>query len=143
VRWSARHYLVRHAALTRVPLTRVPLTRVVVVGDSMRPTLEPGDRLLVRRGSPVAAGDVVAVCDPRRPERVMVKRVASTSADGVRVLGDNAAASTDSRLLGPVPPTAVVGRVVYRYAPASRRGKLGPPEPGAGGTLGGHVVRRR
>ncbi|MFN2609023.1 MAG: nickel-type superoxide dismutase maturation protease [Acidimicrobiales bacterium] len=97
------------------------LRRVEVVGDSMRPTLEPGDRLLLWRGGRPRPGDLVAVADPRRRSRTVVKRLAGVVPAGLTVLGDNPAASTDSRTFGPVPPTDLRGRVVYRYAPASRR----------------------
>ncbi len=66
----------------------------------MLPGLEPGDRLLVLRYSPARVGDVVAVADPRLPTRTMVKRVASRGPQGITLLGDNAPASTDSRILG-------------------------------------------
>src|SRR6478752_5761559 len=96
-----------------------PLRRVAVHGDSMRPLLEPGDRLLVawlpwRRPR---AGDVVAVVDPRDGGRVLVKRVAGVDAEGVTVLGDNVGASTDSRTFGAVAPDLVLGRALYRYWP--------------------------
>ena len=98
--------------------------RVVVEGRSMEPTLAPGDRLLVVRARRVRAGEVVAVRDPRRGDRVLVKRVAAVLDDGVVVRGDNAEASTDSRSFGPVPARAVVGRVVRCYAPAWRAGPV-------------------
>jgi nickel-type superoxide dismutase maturation protease len=101
-----------------------PVGRVEVTGDSMRPALLPGDRLLVLRGRRIHSGDVVAVADPRQPARTMVKRVAGRSGAGVTVLGDNPAASTDSRAFGPVPSSTVRGRAVYRYFPADRRGLL-------------------
>lgn len=101
-----------------------PLGRVAVTGDSMRPALQPGDRLLVLRRARVDVGDVVAVADPREPTRVMVKRVAGREGGGVTVLGDNAAASTDSRTFGPVASSAVRGRAFYRYFPDDRRGLL-------------------
>jgi signal peptidase I len=96
------------------------LTRVEVAGDSMRPTFEPGDRLLVRRTRRPRRGDVVALLDPRDASRLLVKRVAALDDDGVVVLGDNPAASTDSRLFGPVAPDRLVGVAIYRYAPSSR-----------------------
>lgn len=98
--------------------------RVVVSGDSMRPTFEPGDRLLVLPTAAVREGDVVALRDPTRPDRVLVKRVMRFDTSGVHVRGDNDAASTDSRHFGPVLPSAVVGRVVYRYHPPGRSGRL-------------------
>jgi len=107
-------------------MTHWPVRRVAVQGDSMRPALEPGDRLLVLRLLRPRPGDVVAVVDPRDGERVMVKRVAAVDPDDgrVTVLGDNPAASTDSRMFGPVRSDHVLGRAVYRYWPEQRRGRL-------------------
>ena len=103
--------------------------RVEVAGDSMRPTLEPGDRLVLARVGRVQPGDLLAVRDPRLPERVVVKRLAELSPKGLVVLGDNPGSSTDSRHFGPVDPRAVKGRAVYRYAPEHRRGPLIPSWP--------------
>ena len=103
-----------------------PLRRVVVAGESMAPALVPGDRLLVVRGLRYRPGELVALADPRRPARTLVKRVGA-AVDGGRayvVLGDRPEASTDSRTFGPVPRAAVHGRAVYRYAPAARAGRL-------------------
>lgn len=105
------------------------LRRVEVAGGSMAPTFLPGDRLLVlasllRRPSWPAVGDIVAVADPRDPGRILVKRVAAVDrpTTTVEVRGDDPGASTDSRDFGPVPLASVVGRAVYRYAPAGRTG---------------------
>ena len=55
----------------------------------------------------------------------MVKRVHRVNDDGsVFVVGDNPHASTDSREFGSVARGAVVGRVIYRYAPRRRAGRL-------------------
>ncbi len=43
------------------------------------------------------------------------------------VLGDNRAASTDSRDFGPVPASAIVGTAVLRYWPLGRAGRLSRP----------------
>jgi len=99
------------------------VSRVEVMGDSMRPTLEPGDRVVLSRIRRARTGDLVAVTDPRQPQRLVVKRVVDVSSTGLTVLGDNPAASTDSRVFGPVPADTVRGRVVYRYHPAARRGR--------------------
>jgi type IV secretory pathway protease TraF len=105
----------------------------------MVPALLPGDRVLVWRGlgpfrPPIRVGDLVAVVDPRDSEtrgsggvpreRLMVKRVAGREGDEVVLRGDNESASTDSRHFGPVPAAAIRGRVIYRYLPEERRGRL-------------------
>lgn len=112
------------------------VSRVEVAGDSMAPTLLPGDRLLVVRWpTPLAPwpapGQVVAVHDPRDPARVLVKRVGTVDRvrGTVEVLGDDPGASTDSREFGLVPRSLVVGPAVYRYAPPGRVGS-GPWHPG-------------
>lgn len=114
------------AVLAGASLTALArLHRLEVTGQSMQPTLVPGDRLLLLRTRRVRAGDLVVLPDPREPRRMVVKRVVVTSAGGVTVRGDNAVASTDSRQFGMVPRASVRGRVVYRYFPDSRRGRIG------------------
>jgi nickel-type superoxide dismutase maturation protease len=93
----------------------------------MVPALLPGDRVVVVQGlgplrPGIRVGDLVALTDPRQPERIMVKRIADVRAGQVVVRGDNEAASTDSRHFGPVSRRAIRGRVVYRYYPTDRRG---------------------
>ena len=95
----------------------------------MAPTLASGDYVIVdnrayARRSP-APGDIVLACDPREPSRVIAKRVAGPDgADGVVLLGDNPDQSTDSRDFGPVRPTDITGRVVWRYWPPARFGPI-------------------
>jgi signal peptidase I len=117
----------------------------------MRPAIEPGDWLLVdpttrrwpRRGS------IVVFREPLTGV-LAVKRVAARPgdwvpfADGWLQLGDDEAwllgdatdqalaaadhgAAIDSRQYGPVPVEALVGRAWFRYGPARRVGRLGPP----------------
>lgn len=103
----------------------------------MRPAFLPGDRLYVdpTPGRPLAAGDVVVARDPERPGHLLLKRIAATpdGAGGARpsppegqldLVGDNAAASRDSRQFGSVPSSAVVGLAWFRYAPPGRRAHL-------------------
>jgi len=102
-----------------------PLGRVAVEGRSMRPTLEPGDRLLLVRRRTYRPGAIVALVDPR-DGRLLVKRVAAVTDDGrLVVAGDDPAASTDSRTFGPVPRALVRGQAVHRYAPPGRAGRTG------------------
>ncbi len=98
--------------------------RLVVEGRSMAPTLLPGDRLLLVRARRLRPGDLVAVRDPRNERRLLVKRVAAINGGKVALRGDNPDASTDSRVFGDVAIRLVLGRVVRRYAPAPRRGRV-------------------
>ena len=104
----------------------------------MRPTLEPGDWLLVDPEGyaerPPAAGDLVLVTDPRSivtdprsTGRLLVKRVAEVY-DGGRelfVVGDAHDGSTDSRAFGSVTTATVEGRPWFRYWPPRRMGRVG------------------
>ncbi|HMC41150.1 MAG TPA: nickel-type superoxide dismutase maturation protease [Acidimicrobiales bacterium] len=98
--------------------------RVVVSGESMRPALEAGDRLLVVPVARARPGQVVAVRDPRLPRRVLVKRVNAVLPGGLDVRGDSGEASTDSRVFGPVPHRDLLGVAVYRYHPPNRAGRI-------------------
>jgi nickel-type superoxide dismutase maturation protease len=92
--------------------------RAVVGGDSMTPTLQPGDQVLVRYGVRPRTGDVVVVQLPGRP--LGVKRLIRRTGTGWWIEGD-AADSTDSRTFGSVLDEAVLGRVRWRYWPLVRR----------------------
>lgn len=120
---------------------------MVVLGKSMLPTFEEGDRVLAlaprltRPLSPrrrrLRTGDVVVIADPRQPGRsgvgpAFLKRVCAAYADGIEVRGDNPEASTDSRHFGPVPWEAVLGIVVYRYFPPGRVSWWPGRNPGLG-----------
>ena len=104
------------------------LDAVAVTGRSMRPTLEPGDRLLVEawtyRWREPRPGEIVLAADPRAPHRELIKRVAAVEAGAVTILGDNPD-STDSRTFGLVPASSVRWRVVFRYWPPRRVGLVG------------------
>jgi signal peptidase I len=120
------------ALVAALGVSRV-VRRYVVVGRSMLPAYEPGERLLVEaltyRLRRPRAGEVVVVRQPGSGGRLDLKRIAAgpgetTRVEGVeRVLtddewfvqGDNALESTDSRQLGPVRQRDIVGRVWGRY----------------------------
>ena len=119
----------------------------------MRPSIEPGDWLLVdptttrwpRRGS------IVIFHEPDS-QLLAIKRVAARPGDRVQLddghlilgadeawlLSDAADADLlaagsgqpiDSRRYGPVPVEALVGRVWFRYGPLERIGPLAPLSP--------------
>ena len=96
-----------------------PLGRFRIEDDSMRPTLGPGDFVVVNRWAyrlrPPVTGDVVVMSDPERAERFLVKRIAATREPSrIDVMGDNAARSRDSRAFGPVRADRIVGKVWLR-----------------------------
>jgi mitochondrial inner membrane protease subunit 1 len=97
------------------------------------PALLPGDRLYVDRRAyrtaRPAPGDLVVTRDPERPDRFLVKRVASAEStpsapSSVVLVGDDPTASRDSRQFGPVPLGLLVGRVYRCYHPPDRRREL-------------------
>jgi nickel-type superoxide dismutase maturation protease len=98
------------------------LRRVVVTGDSMLPSLRPGDCLLVSARSGFDVGDVVVARRPGVPDLLLVKRVVRRDDAGWWLLSDNAAAGLDdSRAFGVLPDACVVGKVLLRYYPWRRR----------------------
>jgi len=103
----------------------LPITRVRVVGPSMEPALRNGDWWVVRRTAKVGVGDVVLAVHPQRPHALVVKRIARREPEGWWVLGDNGAASDDSRVFGVVPDANVVGRLWWRYRPLRRQAVAG------------------
>jgi nickel-type superoxide dismutase maturation protease len=99
--------------------------KFVVQDTSMRPALQPRDRLLVGKWLRPRRGDVVVVRDPEQRSIFLVKRVATLEPNGDLVLqADNPNVSRDSRHFGAVPRHLIVGRAIFRYLPAERRGWL-------------------
>jgi signal peptidase I len=141
--------------------------RVEVAGESMQPSLLPGDFLVLRRGAPstgqLEAGSIVALRDATG--RLILKRVIGLPGESLRVgtavlinrrpliepyasgeapqnqfrganqlpedeyflIGDNRAASTDSRDFGAVQRDRIKGIAVARYWPLPRAGSLVRP----------------
>ncbi len=102
---------------------RIPVGWAVVRGDSMRPVLADGDRLLVRYGAPVRTGDVVVARfadGTLAVKRASERRTTRGGAAAWWLLGDNPA-GVDSRHRGPVPDADVLGVAVLRVWPAPRR----------------------
>ncbi|MEI6271594.1 MAG: S26 family signal peptidase [Chloroflexota bacterium] len=117
-------------------MTARRIWRAVVAETSMTPALQPGDTLLLLPAGPYGlpwlratprAGSIVVV---ERDGRLDVKRVAASprdlpqTPDALWLLGDNAAASNDSRQGGPVPLSALRGIAIFRTGPSGRRGRV-------------------
>jgi hypothetical protein len=101
----------------------------------MRPSLVPGDRLLVRYGARVRPG--VLVLARLADGTLAVKRAAHRQAatggrPGWWLASDNPTAGVDSRHRGPVPEADVLAVVLARLWPRPRprwalHGDTGPP----------------
>jgi nickel-type superoxide dismutase maturation protease len=103
--------------------------RVAIEGPSMEPTLVAGDWLLVDPdaygGRTPVVGELVLAPDPREDDLLLIKRVDAVAPDGrLRLAGDDADHSTDSRAFGSIDPASVVGRPWFRYWPMERFGRI-------------------
>jgi signal peptidase I len=94
---------------------------VRVVGESMLPTLRPGDVLLVRVGAEPRPGDVV-VADLPGGRGAGVKRAARRDREGWWLERDSVTTGSDSWLFGAVADEDVRGVVRARLWP--RPGRL-------------------
>ncbi|MDP2013087.1 MAG: nickel-type superoxide dismutase maturation protease [Actinomycetota bacterium] len=92
-------------------------TAIAIAGASMEPALRSGQWWLVRRTKNVRPGQMSVFWHPLRVDLLTVKRVDHRQAAGWWVVGDNPAASDDSRFFGAVDPQRVVGYLVLRYRP--------------------------
>lgn len=108
-------------------LLRIGLAEVY--NPSMVPTLNPGDRLVVRYGAAVRAGDVVVLRHPFRQDLLIVKRAVERRDGGWWVMGDNPYVENDSREFGVVPDDLVVARAWLRLRPRPAAGS-GPAGSG-------------
>ena len=68
------------------------------------------------------------LCSRASPATSRVPASVRPDAGTLEVAGDAREHSTDSRAFGPVPRGSIVGRAVYRYAPAGRSGRGPWPE---------------
>jgi signal peptidase I len=130
--------------------------RVAVTEASMLPAIEPGDWLLVNPlvSSWPPVGSVVIFREPDSGE-LAVKRVAAGPGSSVRfaagyltlaadeawLTADASPGQTgragygppvDSNRFGPVPRSLLVGRVLFRYGPLRRFGRISSPDGSTG-----------
>lgn len=118
------------AAVLAATFARRWLDAVEVRGDSMAPSLLPGELLLVERVTLALrrprAGEVVLAGDPREPGRELVKRVAAYDPRTglVDLRGDAPERSADSRTFGSIPVGEIRWRAALRYWPPQRWRRL-------------------
>ena len=86
-----------------------------VEGDSMLPSLQPKQRLLVKlrlQGDKSPTPGTIVVCrHPSEINMVITKRVWRSNDGWLELRGDNPEASTDSRHFGQVPLDRLIGEV--------------------------------
>ena len=87
----------------------------IIEGESMRPTLQPGDCVFINPKLKPKIGDIALFQHPFKQNINVVKRLAEITPDGrFFFLGDNAPESTDSRSFGAVLPKDILGVAVCR-----------------------------
>lgn len=110
----------------------------IVHGESMVPTLQSGDYLIIDeityRFRQPEIGDVIVFHYPKDPSQFFIKRIKGLPGDTVNntilrsneyyVLGDNRLQSSDSRYWGPIEANLIVGRAVIRLWPLNNLGLL-------------------
>ena len=86
-----------------------------VEGNSMMPTLDEDDVVLVKHSRRVKIGDVVLAQHPYKQSVKVLKRIAEVDDQGRYILtGDNPEESTDSRTFGSIGATDILGKVIGR-----------------------------
>ena len=97
---------------------KAPISRFTVNGNSMVPTLQPGQDVLsfnwAYLGKQPRVGDIVIVkSEKSKVKSEIIKRVERVEGDQVYLVGDNQSESTDSRDFGAISINNIVGKVVY------------------------------
>lgn len=136
--------------LAALLVARALLHVVTVNGDSMTPTYQEGDQLLVLRrafltrvrvGAVVVClpppGIVITDGDADAATQFIVKRVTALPDGQVYVLGDAPRHSFDSRMFGALAPELVRGVIIRRIRAAKASS---PSGPAVASSPGGHDV---
>ena len=86
-----------------------------VEGDSMSPTLENGDLVLVNFQTEFKVGDIILANHPFDKGEKLIKRIWKISPEGKYFLvGNNLAKSTDSRHFGELSAKDILGKIEAR-----------------------------
>lgn len=113
-------------------MTSLPFP-VRISGDSMRPVLPPGARAIavpLQDLATLRAGDVVIVRHPGRSQGELIKRILGRTEHGEYLLAaDNPSRGAESVDFGPVPGSAILARVPWRYWPLPPRSLRKRPAP--------------
>lgn len=89
------------------------MTKVVIHGDSMLPTLKPGDIIKFSVVESLEVGDIILVFHPLRKNMKIVKRIKSIDGDRFFLEGDNPdpLSSDDSHNFGTVSFDSIIGKM--------------------------------
>lgn len=91
----------------------IPFSRYKIVGHSMEPTFQEGEVVWIYNWfylfNKPKTGDIVVV---RVADKDLLKRISKVDVAGVTVSGDNQADSLDSRRLGEIKFSQLVGKVL-------------------------------
>ena len=91
-----------------------------VRGNSMLPTLEPGQEVLIKplagaARNAINPGDLLYVQHPLDSSRQIIKRCSHCEGTKVWLVGDNSAESTDSRSYGALPAKFILGKLICTF----------------------------
>lgn len=90
----------------------VPISKFKILGNSMIPTLKPGDQVLTFNWFiNFNVGDLIVL---KQNSKEMIKRIQKSSDREVFVVGDNENDSIDSKDFGWVKKSAIIGKVILR-----------------------------
>ncbi len=96
---------------------------MAVAGESMAPTFNAGDWLLVMWGGSFRRGQAVIIEREDQPGVFLIKRVVGPIDEKFWVEGDNKNESTDSRHWGAISEDEIVASIVLRFKKAGSRRK--------------------
>jgi nickel-type superoxide dismutase maturation protease len=89
-----------------------------VEGDSMFPTLNEGELVLVNPHAEYAVGDIVVARHPFKQSVNIIKRIAEIlPGERYILLSDNLVESSDSRSFGAIPARDIIGKAEAKIKP--------------------------
>jgi nickel-type superoxide dismutase maturation protease len=91
-------------------MPRFPFSRFKVEGESMMPSLFPGDEVLVCSWLKGRVGDTIVF---KKEAKTMIKRIARITGNSIHVKGENPQKSTDSCEFGGILKGQIIGRVIW------------------------------